>query len=147
MQGQLRGEAYRTTVVCVDAYENQVLTGRLYNPACGSEAFQSLMEFLLKMENLLSGMRIPQSFTTARSFAALAPEPVEGTPPGNEARTGKCGTFAVRVLFRQNASWQGSVTWLEGGREERFRSVLELALLMDSALSGKERNRPRQTSA
>ena len=43
-------------------------------------------------------------------------------------------TFAVRVLFRQNASWQGEVTWLEGKREESFRSVLELILLMDGAL-------------
>ena len=40
----------------------------------------------------------------------------------------------MRILFRQNASWQGSVTWLEGGRDESFRSVLELLLLMHSAL-------------
>jgi hypothetical protein len=43
-------------------------------------------------------------------------------------------TFAVRVMFRQNASWQGSVTWVEGKREEQFRSVLELLLLVKSAL-------------
>ena len=41
---------------------------------------------------------------------------------------------SVRILFRQNASWQGSVLWREGGQEERFRSALELVLLMDSAL-------------
>ena len=40
----------------------------------------------------------------------------------------------VRILFRQNASWQGTVLWSEGGQEERFRSALELALLLDSAL-------------
>lgn len=40
----------------------------------------------------------------------------------------------MRILFRQNASWQGSVLWREGGQEERFRSALELVLLMDSAL-------------
>lgn len=38
------------------------------------------------------------------------------------------------VLFCQNASRQGSVMWLEEGREENFRSVLELLLMMDSAL-------------
>lgn len=52
-------------------------------------------------------------------------------------REGRCATFAVRVLFRQNASWQGSVSWLEGSREESFRSALELAFLMDSALMTK----------
>jgi hypothetical protein len=45
----------------------------------------------------------------------------------------------VRVLFRQNASWQGSLTWLEEGKEESFRSVLELLLLMHSALDPETR--------
>ena len=49
---------------------------------------------------------------------------------------GDVATFAVRVLFRQNASWQGSVVWLEGKKEEKFRSALELFNLMGSALSG-----------
>ena len=40
----------------------------------------------------------------------------------------------VRVIFRQNASWQGSVSWLEGRRDESFRSVLELLMLLNSAL-------------
>ena len=53
---------------------------------------------------------------------------------------GEAATFALRILFRQNASWQGSITWLEGEAEQSFRSVLELILLMDSALRG-ERGR------
>ena len=52
--------------------------------------------------------------------------------------TGKLATFALRILFRQNASWQGSVTWLEGGQEQSFRSVLELVMLFSNALSYKE---------
>ena len=43
------------------------------------------------------------------------------------------------MIFRQNASWQGSVTWLDKGREESFRSVLELLLLMDSAIGPSEK--------
>ena len=50
-------------------------------------------------------------------------------------KNGKVATFFIRVLFRQNASWQGSVFWHEGKQEERFRSVLELLLLINSALS------------
>jgi len=44
----------------------------------------------------------------------------------------------ARILFRQNASWQGSVVWVEGRQEERFRSALELVLLMDSALTAQK---------
>ena len=32
MQHRIRGNEYRTTVVCVDSYEKGVLAGRFYNP-------------------------------------------------------------------------------------------------------------------
>ena len=32
-------------------------------------------------------------------------------------------TFIIRVQHRQNASWQGSVQWVEGGKEQHFRSA------------------------
>ena len=53
----------------------------------------------------------------------------------------------MRVIFRQNASWQGSVTWLEEEKEENFRSVLELVLLMHSATSLEDTHNQTQTSA
>ncbi len=43
-------------------------------------------------------------------------------------------TFLVRVIFRQNASWQGTVQWLEGKKTQHFRSLLELTLLLQEAL-------------
>lgn len=140
MQNRIRGNEYRTTVLCIDSYENRVLAGRFYNPYLkDGETFQSLIQFLLKMENTLDAMQLPQSFTAARTFTP-PPERVINHPPGTELREGKLATFAVRILFRQNASWQGSVTWLEGGGEESFRSVLELTLLMDSALCALNNN-------
>jgi hypothetical protein len=57
------------------------------------------------------------------------------TASGEVNCQGKVATFATKVLFRQNASWQGSVSWVEGQREEAFRSVLELLFLIDSAIS------------
>lgn len=135
MQGRVWGNEYRTTLVCVDTYDRNETTGRLYNPYLPEgETFQSLIDFLRKMERLLDSMQFPQPFTENRAFGALAAEPA-GRPADSEIREGKRGTFAVRVIFRQNASWQGSVSWLEGGREENFRSVLELLKIVDSALS------------
>ncbi len=41
--------------------------------------------------------------------------------------------FLVRVQFRQNATWQGRIEWLEGNKSRPFRSLLEMAQLMQEA--------------
>ena len=134
MQERPRGNEYRTTVICIDSYEGGVPKGRFYNPAReGGTAFESLSQLLLGMEDLLDEYQIPQSFTTARRFSDAGTK--AGGVAGDLGQEGKKATFSVRILFRQNASWQGSVSWLEGKQEESFRSVLELILLMDGALS------------
>ena len=43
-------------------------------------------------------------------------------------------TFVIEVIDQQNASWQGSVNWINTGKKENFRSALELIRLIDSAL-------------
>jgi hypothetical protein len=48
--------------------------------------------------------------------------------------TGKKGTFVVQILNQQNATWQGTVNWMEEKETQPFRSLLELIRLMDSAL-------------
>lgn len=135
MQERPWGNEYRTTVVCVDSYEKGVPAGRFYNPALKEgETFQSLTELLCKLDRMLDEMNIPQSFAMVRQFS---PQPELGgdKAPDAQLQTGEKATFALRILFRQNASWQGSISWLEGRREESFRSVLELIFLMNSALT------------
>ncbi|MBC8529389.1 hypothetical protein H8699_08115 [Christensenellaceae bacterium NSJ-44] len=46
---------------------------------------------------------------------------------------GKKATFMVQVQYRENASWQGQITWVEANQTRNFRSALELIKLMDSA--------------
>ena len=48
---------------------------------------------------------------------------------------GKDSTFIIHVKYRQNASWQGEVTWVDKQKKEYFRSALELVRLIDSAMS------------
>ena len=44
MQGRLWGNEYRSTVVCIDSYQDRVPRGRLYNPGVPQgEEFHSLM--------------------------------------------------------------------------------------------------------
>jgi len=130
-------DKYRATMICIDSYQSDRFQGRIYNSfMSGAVGFEGLMQMLLKMDCLLDEIKFPQSFVAKRKFSPAEQLPVTGHEQGTYQ--GKLATFAVRVLFRQNASWQGSVTWLEGGRDESFRSVLELLFLMNSALeSGK----------
>ena len=127
------GNKYRTTVICVDSSDNGLLKGRLCNPALrGAEEFTGVLELLRKTEALLNSMEFPQSYTTSRSF-----QPPENWTVGGGAeglQRGGRATFAVQIMYRRNASWQGAVTWMEGDQKENFRSVLELLMLIDSAL-------------
>ncbi len=133
MTARAWGAEYRTTTLCVDSYENGVPKGRFYNPFLkGGKAFQSLTQLLLEMDTALDDMDFPKAYTVTRTFAP----PCEGGAPFTtvEHQRGRLGTFYVRILFRQNASWQGSVLWVEGRREQSFRSALELIMLLDNAL-------------
>jgi len=124
-------------MVCVDSYENGVPVGRIYHPHLDdAKQFYCTMQFLQEMERLLDQIEFPKAFSTIRTF--VHPSVCSTGPPRIEQQHGKTATFAVKFLFRQNASWQGFVTWIEGQREQGFRSVLELLLLMDSALQNVE---------
>lgn len=133
MQNRMVGNAYHTTVICIDSYQDMVFSGRFYNPFLKKERnFQSLMQLLLQMEDLLDKMGFPQPFSTKRAFAPIERPAISGQE--SQAYRGKLATFSVQILFRQKASWQGRVTWMETDREESFRSVLELLFLMHSAI-------------
>lgn len=134
LQSKTCWEEYRRTVVCIDSYENRVPTGKFYNLHHeGTIPFHGTIQFLSKMEDMLNELEFPLPFTAMRSFDAPS-KTATSTFPEMEAQYGKRATFMLRIVLRQNTSWQGSVTWLEGNRSQSFRSVLELLLLMDSAL-------------
>ena len=133
MLQRVRACENRRLTVCVDSYENGVLQGRFYNAIQEMECFESLMQFLHGVEMALENQQMPQSFTTLRKFSDLLPRG-DATVASGSIRKGKIATFEMHVLFRQHTSWQGQIIWRERQMEQSFRSVLELVLLMDSAL-------------
>lgn len=135
MKSQQYDNLFRRTIICIDRYENKVPIGRLYHASSETgTAFHGTMNLLLSLESMLEEMKGPQSFSNRRTFRT-SEERVISSVTAETVREGKMATFALRILFRQNASWQGSVFWYDGKQEESFRSVLELLMLMDSALS------------
>ena len=135
MAKKISGNEYRTTMLCIDSYDNSVLKGRFFNPYDkDGQSFTSATDFLVKMENMLDEMHFPEAFNAIRTFA---PKELCPCGSGEGSKSGKTATFALKVMFRQNASWQGSVTWLEGNAEQSFRSFMELLLLIDGACKAK----------
>lgn len=47
--------------------------------------------------------------------------------------------FLIRIRFRQNASWQGTIHWLDGKESKNFRSMLEIVTLIQEALDRQEK--------
>ena len=132
LQSVWAGENRRMTV-CVDSYEDGIMRGRILNAYQETEPFESLVQLLLGVESILEEQQIPQSYTALRKFSDLIPQD-GGIAATNHIRKGARATFELHVLFRQHSSWQGTVVWREQKLEQPFRSVLELVMLMDSAL-------------
>ena len=124
-------------LVCVDSYCNGVLSGHFYNFYQEAEEFESLSQLLIRVETMLDEQRTPQSYTTPRTFASIMDQLGDTELPA-ASRKGERATFELKILFRQHASWQGTVTWLEHRETSHFRSALELLGLMDSALAKQE---------
>ena len=123
MQSSAHSNSHSIAMVCVDSYEKGNLAGKFYTfHDSSAQDFSSLTQLLSKMEHRLGGVNLQE------------PQPHSRGSPGNRHWQGELATFTIRVLFRQNSSWQGSISWLERGSEHSFRSVLELIQFMDSAL-------------
>ena len=122
----------RKLTVCIDSYEDGVMKGRIFDADQTVTCFGSLVQFLQAVEAVLENQQIPQSYTSLRKFSELLQAGEKGSSGQN--RNGSKATFSLQVLFRQHSSWQGVIVWRERKKEESFRSVLELVMLMDSAL-------------
>lgn len=43
-------------------------------------------------------------------------------------------TFMIKIIDRQNSTWQGSILWVDQNNEQHFRSALEMLKLIDEVL-------------
>ncbi len=126
--------------ICMDVVEGGREKGRMYhNYRETPVSFNSVWELLGHMEAFYETLQYPQASMEYRSFANKHSYRTGGGTEGLKQRepvreNGKRGTFVVRVQYRQNATWQGQVTWTERQVTKSFRSALEMLKLIDSAL-------------
>lgn len=127
-------------LICVDAYNNRLMEGRLLaNDFNGFAHFDNVVQLLQLIQSALDRSGYPEPYMPIKDFLQSRKtdesEAIESADVNTACRSGKLATFYVKIIFRQNASWQGVITWVEDRREESFRSALELIFLMNSALS------------
>ena len=128
-----------TYILTIADYKKKRLSGVIYCPLLEKTyAFDNLMQFLLLMESLMDEASFPQRGVEHRAFQVAASTPVVRSL--SEKPATRLATFTINVLFRQNASWQGSIIWNEQNLESHFRSVLELITLLDDALCAAQGN-------
>lgn len=132
-----------TVIVQVDRADSD-FAGQVYSSFYGAGTdFRGVYGFLNVCEDLFDAMACPQSAVAERSFrekCAVANIKPAGVVEDMEKilKNNDKNTFVVNVLFRQNASWQGNIQWVNQNKTRSFRSTLELIKLMDSALAGEE---------
>ncbi len=132
-------------VVCIDGAEEGNEPGRLYSCYSRDPArFEDQYQLLLLMEQVMEDINYPQSSVSLRKYGEKntggcvkrdRPDKVVEQRELLSYR-GERATYAVRVQYRQNATWQGELVWLEHNEARTFASELEMLKLMDSMREG-----------
>lgn len=135
-------------LICIDKILNGDLLGRVYGGAESTIgfAFKDIVGMINILEEIMDNIECPQAALESRNFnktkekaqKKLSREEIRRVFKAmrnideNLAR-GEKATFILQIKFRQNASWQGSVQWVEKKQTLHFRSALELIKIIDSA--------------
>ena len=129
--------------VCVDESQASEISGRLYHGYSQEpQSFENVVQLIRYMADFYDSIRFPESSVVLREFTSEKRAMEELHEKSMEyqqlmEQSGICATFHIFVKYRQNATWQGSIQWLDKKKTQRFRSTLELIQLMDSALDSR----------
>lgn len=125
--------------VKVTSYDNRVITGWVYNAHFDKAVpFSDGLELLTAMENLFDALSFPGRFEDYRHFAEREPKKSRKGIKERETMSDKPkdeqATFIIHVQFRRNATWQGTIQWVDQDKRQSFRSTLEMIRLIDEAM-------------
>ncbi|MEG2119436.1 MAG: hypothetical protein RRY53_03700 [Pseudoflavonifractor sp.] len=125
--------------VCVNSAEAGHIAGLVYSRRFAEPiAFSDIGMLLLRLDEVLDRQNFPQAFQRARTFTKPKTEAaVQEAELGMSAETvaaaaGTLSTFALYVISRRNASWQGQLDWMDGSPTVPYESALELLKLIQN---------------
>lgn len=123
------GLGKRMCEVAVRNFDGFVMGGDVSHPAVEKRReFSSEFELREEIEHML--LPLPEGGDEGKPII----------PRSIMVNAGSFGpmTFVVRVLFKHNATWQGTVCWKEKRSQVSFRSFLEMLLMMQAAAARSE---------
>lgn len=100
--------------------------------------FTSIASLIKTLSTVIDYLNFPQAGMVMRSWSESTSPPVtqehlKDHHIGVQAVPLEKDAFATVVIcfqYRQNATWQGTITWMDAGRVQHFRSALEMILLL-----------------
>lgn len=147
---ELKKSAPDLVCIGIDICNKTEYAGRIWHQYADTPVYyKSTMDIVWIMNRLFDEWDFPQNSVKFRSFTE---EEISKRRPRKrrsdlrmdanriQGKTGDEGTFVVHVKYRQNATWQGDVIWVEKKKRQNFRSAMELIHLINSAFeSGSEK--------
>lgn len=135
--------------VKVSSYNNRVITGWVYNAHFDKTVpFSDGLELLTVMENLFEALSFPGRFEDYRHFTNRMQKKnrkgIKEREDMSDRLKEEQATFIIHVQFRRNATWQGTIQWVDQDKRQSFRSTLEMIRLIDEAMEDNS-NEPRLT--
>lgn len=131
-------------IIAVDGFADGEINGRFCSAHDGNLLhFHGMWQMIHMAEEIFEKHQYPQASHEHRSFTKQKKSvmPTEGAGENimsaamESQISGEKATFIVQVQFRQNATWQGTIKWAEGKKQQHFRSTLEMIKLMDEVIS------------
>ena len=126
----------RSFKISVNKYDNGCMSGILYHEGeAPGICFQNLLEAILYMNGLFDEMDFPKRAMNYRQFYNTEfPRPCVRAV--DEEKGGEIATFNIYVKYRFHASWQGTITWLEGQEGLEFGSFFQMICWLGQILNG-----------
>ncbi len=124
--------------ICIDSFENNEFSGRLYL-LTGYEAvkFSHSIELLKQINDYLTHNAKEKLSSTLRCFDKKKESsytPIVKAEKNNIILGGKKATFILKISYMMNTTWQGELCWKERKKTLMFRSELEMCMLITEAL-------------
>jgi hypothetical protein len=117
--------------------ESGDLQGSLYFPNTSKTVvFSSLWGLITQIDSDIAYNRFPQSTFEMRRWTkrtGLQKKTKDERYKSQSVSSPSLCSFLVQILYYQNATWQGTIHWIEGRKTKGFRSEFEMLKLLEEA--------------